>query len=255
MGKFGCQQNWTEVHATVLYLNGQVSETLDGATVNQTTGWTWWKIPAGPDIYIYMGVNPKIGGFYPKWMVKIMENPIKMDDLGVPLFSETPIFLTVNYMKGKVTSTVISPEKNGHPHIKTLTMQEMTRPPMIRAILHPLLWNSVIGPDKQTQTGKKHGKNSESLQNKRRLCTFSPFHGWCFLAIQQWPPHQRTIPFGTNTCNGHWCLLTTRHSRWLNLKICTVLNVSHEQKNTNSYFPWVILVVFHRYGDFHGLMK
>ena len=27
----------------------------------------------------------------PKWMVKIMENLIKMDDLGVPLFLETPI--------------------------------------------------------------------------------------------------------------------------------------------------------------------
>ena len=27
----------------------------------------------------------------PKWMVKIMENPIKLDDLGVPLFLETPI--------------------------------------------------------------------------------------------------------------------------------------------------------------------
>ena len=29
-------------------------------------------------------------GCFPKWMVKIMENPIQMDDLGVPLFSETP---------------------------------------------------------------------------------------------------------------------------------------------------------------------
>ena len=28
----------------------------------------------------------------PKWMVKIMENPLKMDDLGVPLFSETSIY-------------------------------------------------------------------------------------------------------------------------------------------------------------------
>ena len=28
---------------------------------------------------------------YPKWMVKIRENPINMDDLGVPLFLETPI--------------------------------------------------------------------------------------------------------------------------------------------------------------------
>ena len=31
---------------------------------------------------------PKIIGT-PKWMVKIMENPITMDDLGVPPFSET----------------------------------------------------------------------------------------------------------------------------------------------------------------------
>ena len=34
-------------------------------------------------ICIYnMCVFPKIGVFPPKWMVKIMENPIKMDDLG-----------------------------------------------------------------------------------------------------------------------------------------------------------------------------
>ena len=39
----------------------------------------------------YVGVNPKIGGKTPKWMVKIMENPIKLDDLGVPLFLETPM--------------------------------------------------------------------------------------------------------------------------------------------------------------------
>ena len=38
----------------------------------------------------YMGVSKNRGT--PKWMVKIMENPIKMDDLGVPLFSETPIY-------------------------------------------------------------------------------------------------------------------------------------------------------------------
>ena len=34
---------------------------------------------------------PKIGGNPPKWMVKIMENPVKIDDFGVPLFLETPI--------------------------------------------------------------------------------------------------------------------------------------------------------------------
>ena len=41
-----------------------------------------------------MDVEPKIGGklFPPKWMVNIiMENPIKMDDLGVALFLNTPI--------------------------------------------------------------------------------------------------------------------------------------------------------------------
>ena len=42
---------------------------------------------------LYMDVEPKIvGKSTPKWMVKIMENPIKMDDLGVPLFLETPIY-------------------------------------------------------------------------------------------------------------------------------------------------------------------
>ena len=35
---------------------------------------------------------PKIGVFTPQNGWFIMENPIKMDDLGVPLFLETPIF-------------------------------------------------------------------------------------------------------------------------------------------------------------------
>ena len=41
----------------------------------------------------HMDVEPIIGGKPPKWMVKIMENPIKIDDLGVPLFLETPIYV------------------------------------------------------------------------------------------------------------------------------------------------------------------
>ncbi len=45
----------------------------------------------------HMGVEPKIGGKPPKWMVKLMENPIEMYDLGVPLFLETPI--SYHYMK------------------------------------------------------------------------------------------------------------------------------------------------------------
>ena len=37
------------------------------------------------------------GVYPPKWMVKIMENPIKMDDLGIPLFLETPKTNTAPY--------------------------------------------------------------------------------------------------------------------------------------------------------------
>ena len=45
-------------------------------------------------------------------MVKIMENPIKMDDLGVPLFSETSIWIhMVYFLSGpscqKVTETIL----------------------------------------------------------------------------------------------------------------------------------------------------
>ena len=39
-----------------------------------------------PGYFVYMGVSKNRGT--PKWMVKIMENPIKMDDLGGP-----PLFL------------------------------------------------------------------------------------------------------------------------------------------------------------------
>ena len=55
-----------------------------------------WKMTAreqyiGDEILSnYMSVSKNRGFYPPKWMVKIMETPIKMDDLGVPLFLETP---------------------------------------------------------------------------------------------------------------------------------------------------------------------
>ena len=51
-----------------------------------STWGNWWCV----DIWVF----PKISGT-PKWMVKIMENPIKMDELGVPLFSETAISVSL----------------------------------------------------------------------------------------------------------------------------------------------------------------
>ena len=43
----------------------------------------------GEDENYQIGLLKKRGT--PKWMVKIMENPINIDDLGPPLFLETPI--------------------------------------------------------------------------------------------------------------------------------------------------------------------
>ena len=45
--------------------------------------------------YVYLSIwgFPKIGVLQDGW--SIMENPIKMDDFGVPLFSETAIYTFV----------------------------------------------------------------------------------------------------------------------------------------------------------------
>ena len=49
----------------------------------------------GLSVGVYMGVSTKIGGKPPpKWMVKIMENPIKMDDFrGTTIFGNPPYII------------------------------------------------------------------------------------------------------------------------------------------------------------------
>ena len=59
------------------------SEVTELATLPPGLIWTWIFFP-GSEKWVF----PKIGVPYPK-MDGLMENPIKMDDLGVPLFSET----------------------------------------------------------------------------------------------------------------------------------------------------------------------
>ena len=70
-----------------------------------------------------MGVS-KNKGNPPKWMVKIMENPIKMDDLGVPLFLEisiydlgVPLFLEISIYSGQIRIIwVVLPSNSDHKH-------------------------------------------------------------------------------------------------------------------------------------------
>ena len=45
---------------------------------------------------MFMGVSKNRGT--PKWMVYFMENTIKIDDLGVPLFLETPSYSIYFYI-------------------------------------------------------------------------------------------------------------------------------------------------------------
>ena len=59
-------------------------------------------------------------------MVKIMENPIKMDDLGVPLFLETPIFpqmvVSLMVMNPTVSESVKNHQKK---QIKGLKLKKL----------------------------------------------------------------------------------------------------------------------------------
>ena len=67
----------------------------DGWIIPGRTDLSGDRIGSGPPFFLaikfgHLDVSKNIGTA--KWMVKIMENPIKMDDLGVPLFLETPIW-------------------------------------------------------------------------------------------------------------------------------------------------------------------
>ena len=75
------------------------------------------------------GCFQKYGETPPKWMVKIMENPITMDDLGIPLFLETPIYLDHDDHGPKVTMQEIPSAADekvlSHPFKLPLRIQEV----------------------------------------------------------------------------------------------------------------------------------
>ena len=54
-----------------------------------------WDVRKFKSCLIYIWMFPKIGGETPKWMVYDGKPYEQMDDLGVPLFLETPIYLYI----------------------------------------------------------------------------------------------------------------------------------------------------------------
>ena len=82
--------------------------------------WGTWGLQLSR--FLWMSVEnmdvSKNRGKTPKWMVKIMGNPIKMDDLGVPLFLETPILKSLKSLPFSKLS-----------HREQLLMEEIRRSP------------------------------------------------------------------------------------------------------------------------------
>ena len=87
----------------------------------------------------------------PKLMVYFMENPIKMDDLGVPLFSETSIYFsstkTLKYLAdiffqppGLVKSPTAWWQPGHHLKLKVNIIRNVL--PIVTFVLEKLLFNS-----------------------------------------------------------------------------------------------------------------
>ena len=71
---------WRSLDAWLFSSHWQLFHPAD----HERSAWSWTPLKK------YMGVSKNRGT--PKWMVDFMENPIKIDYLGVPLFLETPIW-------------------------------------------------------------------------------------------------------------------------------------------------------------------
>ena len=84
-----------------------------------------------------MDVEPKIGGFYPQNGWFIMENPIKMDDLGgfPPIFGNTHILSCIekcSFHKGIPLGFLVKNKLHlTHPSILTIALKQLFSPQRI----------------------------------------------------------------------------------------------------------------------------
>ena len=90
---------------------------------------------------VYLGVEPKIEDFPPKWMVKIIENPMKLDDLGgkPTIFGNTHFFHVGHCSK----LGFFSPFLGGFPlvaGIRTSQDQQMFRGPLLKQKMSSRWW-------------------------------------------------------------------------------------------------------------------
>ena len=134
-----------------------------------------------------VGVNPKIMGFPPKWMVKIREIPIKKDDLGglPPIFGNTHVdknstqefdLLTIWYMSLLIvfaanppqlfTVSIYAPKKNWPPKLAVMHSRSTF---MWVPLPGPTAGWCVFGCDLDLMTGRQKAKVDGSFGVGRHL--------------------------------------------------------------------------------------